>query len=176
MAPLSNSDLAELAETHLYYEVAMLRGAVAEHAKRRNEYSGLMTLDRSDPKRLATMAYFEIVLMHSRVLNDFLTVTPSSGSDDVWAGHYVANWQAPSPAPLDRVAHVTPGRTVKQSINKQLAHFSDERLRQRTFQIATTAQEVLDDIATFATHPSNVCFAELKGVRSLLARTLWPTE
>ncbi len=38
-----------MAKVHLYYEVAMLRGARVEQDRRRNERSDMMNLDRADP-------------------------------------------------------------------------------------------------------------------------------
>jgi hypothetical protein len=80
-----------LAEKDIYYEVAMLRGGRAEQDMRRAETPDMMQLDRSDPTRVACMAFFETVLLHARVLNDFLTVAPAANPDDVWAGDYVPN-------------------------------------------------------------------------------------
>jgi len=175
VAALGASDLAQLAEKDLYYEVAMLSGAAAEHRQRRSAYPGLMGLDRDNPKRVATMAYFELVLMHARVLHDFLTVKPS-GLDDVRVGHYIPNWQPPNPGPLDRVPRVSSRLTLKRSINKQLAHFSDERLKQQKFHVDLVATEVLADMQTFANDTTNQCYTELKGIRTLLSRATVPTE
>jgi hypothetical protein len=175
--PPARAELVALAEKHIYYEVAMLRGGRAEQNRRRAERPDLMRLDRSDPTRIACMAFFEAVLLHARVLSDFLTVAPADHVDDIWAGDYVPNWQPPSPSPLARVRGVTPSdRPLRDSINKQLAHFSLTRLQQHKFYIDHVADEVLRDISTFADDPTNVCHSELRGVRVLLSRDLWPTE
>ncbi|MGO9102303.1 MAG: hypothetical protein ACLP9Y_23795, partial [Mycobacterium sp.] len=76
--------------------------------------------------------------------------------DDVWAGGYVPNWQPPSPSPLDRVPSVVPGQLGRDSINKQLAHFSVLRLQQTAFRVGLIAREVVHDMRTFADNPNNV--------------------
>lgn len=46
-----------------------------------------MDVERADPRRIARTAFFETVLLHARVLHDFLAGPPVD--DDVWAGHYI---------------------------------------------------------------------------------------
>ncbi|OBA70604.1 hypothetical protein A5641_12195 [Mycobacterium sp. 1554424.7] len=172
----TKAQLDELAEIHLYYEVAMLRGGRAEQDRHRDQRHDLMSLDRADPARVATMAFFEAALMHARVLNDFLTVPPSERNrDDVWAGDYVTNWRPPNPGPLERVPPVISGQPVRDSINKQLAHFSLLRLQQTKFYVGLVADEVTRDMKDFAENPNNVCHQSLQGVRDLLNRTHWQT-
>ncbi|KQH78060.1 hypothetical protein AO501_20100 [Mycobacterium gordonae] len=175
----TTAQLAELANTHLYYEVAMLRGALAEQDKRRAETPHIRDLDRDDPIRIACMAFFEAALIHARVLDDFLTLPPpNSGrnADDIWAGDYVPNWQPPNPSPLDRANPVVPGQKVRDSINKQLAHFSVLRLQQTAFYVGRITAEVLHDLKLFAEDTNNVCYQELQGVRDLINRAPWRTE
>ena len=169
----SRAELAEMAQTHLFYEVAMLRGARTEEARRRSPDP--RPLERDNPKRIACMAFFESALIHARVLNDFLTVPPSH-PDDVWAGHYFDNWSAPDPAPLTRSVSVDPALTVKATINKQLAHLSLARLQQTPFYMGQITKAVLDDMRVFAEDEANSCYQELAGVRTLLDRNPWPTE
>jgi hypothetical protein len=173
--PPTRAELTSLAEIHLYYEVAMLRGADTENRNRRARCTNIEQLDRDDSDRIACMAFFESTLLHARVLNDFLTFDPATkGWDDVWAGDYVPGWVPPTTAPLDRVPSVLPnGRPVRDSINKQLAHFSVERLNQEKFWFPTLVNEVFADLRTFANDMNNVCHAELAGVRDLLSRTAW---
>jgi hypothetical protein len=121
------------------------------------------------------MAFFEAAVMHARVLNDFLTVTPNRYPDDTWAGDYIKNWKAPSPSPLKRAVSVAPGRGVKETINKQLAHFSIKRLQQTAFYIGKITAPVIHDMSTFANDTDNVCYSELEGIRALLNRNPWPT-
>jgi hypothetical protein len=168
-----------MAKIHLHYEVAMLRGGLAEQNLRREKYPDIRSAkyDRANPRRIACMAFFEAALMHARVLNDFLALRPNRNPDDVWAGDYIENWQPPNPGPLARGQLAAfPGRPVKVLINKQLAHFSIKRLEQRTFGMQQIVGEVVCDMRRFANDTSNVCYAELKGVRALLNRDPWETE
>ena len=124
-------------------------------------------MPRDDADRIACTAFFETTLLHARVLNDFLTLEPTvrDKPDDIWAGDYLPAWQPPATAPLDRVPSVLKGRPVRDSINKQLAHFSLERVTHTKFWFSTVVDEVLADMKTFAEDNSNVCYAELAGVR-----------
>jgi hypothetical protein len=177
--PPTKKQLVEIATAHLYYEVAMLRGGLAEQDLRRKRYPDIRTrkYDRADPRRIACMAFFEAALMHARVLNDFLAVRPNRYTDDVWAGDYIKDWQPPSPGPLARGQLTTyRGRPVKELINKQLAHLSLNRLEQGTFAMQRIVEEVLQDMHRFANDTENACYPELKGVRDLVDRTEWETE
>jgi hypothetical protein len=176
--PPTKKQLAEMARIHLYYEVAMLRGGLAEQNLRRKKYPNIRSAryDRADPRRIACMAFFEAALMHARVLNDFLAVRPNRYEDDVWAGDYIENWQAPNPGPLARGQIAFHGRPVKGLINKQLAHFSLNRLNQSGFGMQEIVGEVVRDMRTFANDTSNICYAQLEGVRGLLSRDPWETE
>jgi hypothetical protein len=51
--PPTKAELTEMAQVHLYYEVAMLLGAGAEQDHRRNQRPDMMNLDRADPVRIA---------------------------------------------------------------------------------------------------------------------------
>jgi hypothetical protein len=161
--PPSQADRGALV-THLYYEVAMLRGGMAE-LKARN-FPGVMKLDRADPMRIARTSFLETALLHARVLHDFLT--EAKYDDDVWAGHYIARWQPT--APLDRIRS-----GLKQAINKQLAHFSGKRLQQQRFPMDAIEREVLADVRKFIDHPANAHQADLIAVRNLLDVKDWPT-
>lgn len=172
----TTEELAQLASVHLYYEVAMLRGANAEHKQRRRDRPDMMELDRADPTRIGCMAFFESALLHARVLNDFLTLPPEGHrEDDVWAGDYIKNWKPPTPGPLKRTVSVAKGRGVKEMINKQLAHLSLKRLHQTPFYVSEITRAVVEDMTRFANDTNNVCYAELEGVRNLLTRNPWPT-
>ena len=72
---------------------------------------------------------------------------------------------------------VAPGRGVKETINKQLAHFSIKRLQQTKFYIGKITDALIHDISTFANDTDNVCYSELEleGIRALLNRNPWPT-
>lgn len=173
--PPTQAELAALAENHLHYEVAMLRGSIAEYSQRYNANLNITTLPRNDAGRIACMAFFEVVLLHSRILDEFLVGPPRQ--DDVVAADYIPNWVPPAPRPLDRVQQVAASAlVVRSSINKQLAHFSLERLQQSRFYVEQVANEVLHDIAVFANDTANTCHAELQAVRDLLLKNPWTTE
>jgi hypothetical protein len=109
--------------------------------------------------------------------SDFLTVERGRNSEDVWAGDYVPNWQPPNPGPLARVPAVTPhGLPVRDSINKQLAHFSLTRLQQTKFYLDRIVDAIIHDMKDFAENAKNVCYQELQGVRDLLNHSRWRTE
>jgi hypothetical protein len=65
--PPTKAQLAEMAQAHIYYEVAMLRGGLAEQDRLRNQYPELTNrFDRADPRRIECMAFFEAaLLMHA---------------------------------------------------------------------------------------------------------------
>lgn len=175
----SKAELAELATTHLYYEVAMLRGSGAEHRRRRIERPDIEGLNRAAPERVSCMAFFEAALMHARVLNDFLTARPNTKRypEDVWAGDYITNWKAPNPGPLKRSEAIGSNRAIKDAIDKQLAHLSIRRVRgQRRFDIDGIVDAFVHDMSVFANDLDNRCYAELEGVRHLLNLNPWRTE
>lgn len=168
----TQGELAELAESHLYYEIAMLISGVTEEYRRTHEHRGIMKLDRAHPARAQRTAFFESTLLHARVLDDFLTQPPGRYPDDVWAGDYFTNsndWTPPKDGPLARTPSVFPGEEVKVSINKQLAHFSLRRLQQTPFYLPEIANAVLADMNKFARNERNCCYTELEGVRNLIA-------
>ena len=74
------AELIELAEKHLYYEVAMLRGVSAEHSRRRREQPGIEKLDRADPERIACMAFFEAALAYAQAEHTEFVITENSAS------------------------------------------------------------------------------------------------
>jgi hypothetical protein len=153
-------------EIHLYYEVAMLLSAKAEHRALRKSVPNFKQLDRADPDRTRVATFFETTLLHCRVLDEFLTDDPASNyPDNVWAGDYLDDWEAPDPGPLKRSISVKPGSDVKTTINKQLAHFSLRRLDQATFYVDHIAEEVIKDMRTFATRAVD---QHLAGVSRLL--------
>ncbi|GAB7141754.1 hypothetical protein LRC484719_03390 [Mycobacterium riyadhense] len=148
----------------------MLRGALAEQTLMRRKHPGMHArYDRADPIRIACMVNFEAVLLHARILNDFLTVEPRY-PDDAWAGDFIVNWQPPNPSPLKRIRPL-----LREQINKQLAHFSLKRVGHKGFPMDQIVNEVMRDMGTFANDTTNVCHAELAGVRTLLTRSPWPT-
>lgn len=98
---------------HLEHEVAQFLGAVAQ-------FTGVLQMRRDDPARIKRTAFFEVVLLHARLLDEFLGTEPTH-PDDLWTGSFTTNWTKASP--LDTVAPVSPGgRSVRTSINNQLAH------------------------------------------------------
>jgi hypothetical protein len=157
---LTDADQRDMVK-HLHYEVSMLRGGLAEFQAR--DVDGVMDRDRADPRRIARTAFFETVLLHARVLHDFLAGPPVD--DDVWAGHYVEDWEPLKP--LDR--------ELRKAINKQLMHFSGKRLQQRRFPMAAIADTIRDGVRAFVQHDDNKNRADLDGVRELLDRQDWPT-
>jgi hypothetical protein len=102
---------------HLEHEVAQFLGALAEFTA--VDGRGVLDLDPADPVRIRRTAFFEIVLLHARLLDDFLGTEPTK-RDDFWARHFIDDWEATSP--LDGLPPPSPGGlTVRQCINKQLA-------------------------------------------------------
>ena len=175
--PPTHDELAELARTHLYYEVAMLISGATEEHRRTRERSDLMCLDRAHPARTHRTAFFESVLLHARVLDDFLTKPPGYNPDDVWAGDFFTDsqkWIPPEPGPLAGTPSVFPGEAVKVSINKQLTHFSLRRLKQTHFYVDQIAFAVIIAMGRFANDERNRCYSELEGVRNLIAGAALP--
>jgi len=165
---LTKDDLLRIAETDLYYEVAMLRGGLAGH-EQAWELKPLQ-YGQDHPIRIAWAVNFEAALLHARVLNDFLTGDPRSRRyrDDVFAGDFIPNWQPPTPGPLCRI-----GPEVKRNIDKQLAHLSSKRVTREDLNAHRIVTEVLSDMRTFAFDPRNVCYDALRGVRDILDRDRW---
>lgn len=161
--------LEEIATKHLPYEVAMLIGANKQHREWQAKTPRLDTLALDDPQRVTCTMWFEGVLIHARVLHEFLTIGDRKRSDDVWAGDFLADWNAPNPGPLNRAISASPDLDVKKTIDKQLAHMTIRRINKVGFVVSHIAAAVVEDMRLFTdqavpTHPS------LAAVQKLLSR------
>jgi hypothetical protein len=130
---------------HLEHEVAQFLGALAEFTAL--DEPGVLELDRADPVRIRRTAFFEIVLLHARLLDDFLGTKPTK-PDDFWAKHFIDDWEATSP--LNGLPLPSPGGlTVRECINKQLAHLTTARLSQQDFPIRDLADAIIGGMRDF---------------------------
>lgn len=158
---------------HLEYEVSMLRGALVEYHAR--DWHGIRgSLDRADPERIARTSFFEVLLLHARVLNEFLSGTDDDKrDDDLWAGDYfnTGDWN-PVCQPLNWVGSVAAGLTVAETINKQLAHLSTTRIQQWRFHLERVEREVVAGMREFANDTKNLNYSNMERLRELLAD--WP--
>jgi hypothetical protein len=78
---------------------------------------------------------------------------------------------------LKRAEAIGGNRAIKDAIDKQLAHLSIRHVRgQRRFDIDGIVDAIVHDMKTFAEDETNLCYAELQGVRDLLNREPWQTE
>lgn len=130
---------------HLEHEVAQFLGALAEFTAL--DEPGVLDLDRADPVRIRRTAFFETVLLHVRLLDDFLGTEPQR-RDDFWAGHFIDDWETSSP--LSGLPPPTPGGlSVRECINKQLAHLTTARLSQQDFPIRDMADAIIGGLRDF---------------------------
>jgi hypothetical protein len=130
---------------HLEHEVAQFLGALAEFTAL--DEPGVLDLDRADPVRIRRTAFFEIVLLHARLLDDFLGMEPKC-ADDFWAGHFIDDWEVTSP--IDGLPAPLPGGlSVRKCINKQLAHLTTARLSQQDFPIRDMADAIIAGLRDF---------------------------
>jgi hypothetical protein len=116
----------------------------------------VLNLKRDDPVLIRRTAFFEVVLLHARILDEFLfrTKTKKPRADDFWAGDFISGWN-PVDGPLDRVQPISPsGLTVRESINKQLFHMTKARLQQSDFRLRDLADEILGGMRNFVAHPA----------------------
>jgi hypothetical protein len=140
---------------HLEHEVAMFCGALAEFTER--DVPDVRKLKRDDPVRIRRTAFLEVVLLHARLLDEFLGTRPKpTHPDDFWAGNFISGTPGWNPIrPLDGVAPSSPtGLSVRDSINKQLAHMTTERLQQADFRLRDLADEILRGMRDFVHHPA----------------------
>ena len=164
MTSLTAQDKRQMIE-HLEHEVAQFRSALVEFTEL--DQPDVLQLDRDDPVRIRRTAFFEVVLLHARLLDEFLGTEPTH-PDDFWAGSFTTNWTKASP--LDTVAPVSPGGpSVRESINKQLAHMTTARLSQEEFPIRSIANAVIGGLHHFVGHP------DLIGDRGLDQLRMWAT-
>lgn len=141
---LSAAERQQMIE-HLEHEVAMFCGALAEFTEL--DVPDVLKLKRDDPVRIRRTAFFEVALLHARVLDEFLLSKPTR--DDWCAGHVVEGWK-PEDGPLDRVPSLsTSNLSVRESINKQLAHMTTERLQQSDFRLRDVAEEIIRGMREF---------------------------
>jgi hypothetical protein len=133
---------------HLEHEVVMFFGALAEFTD--NDLAGVLALDRDDPIRIRRTAFFEVVLLHARLLDEFLSQEPKR-PDDFWAGDFVPGWHLTSP--LAQVAPLTRGGpSVRDSINKQLAHLTLTQLQRQDFRLRDLTNAIIAGLRKFVEH------------------------
>ncbi|MDF3338201.1 hypothetical protein P3H80_12260 [Mycolicibacterium septicum] len=174
--PPSDDQRREMIE-HLEYEVAMLRGGLLEFVAKNAATPNVMALDRTHVTRIRRTAYFEVVLLHARLLDEFLTKKPTR-DDDLWAGDFFTPgaW-APADGPLDRVASISgTGLTVRQTIHKQLAHISTARLSQSKFYIQPCVNAVVVGMSAFANDRGNRNYADLNRMREMTDPLWQPSD
>lgn len=99
---------------HVDYEVGMLLGLLDLPVNRAPKPH-----DFSRPETLHYLSRLEALVVHIRVLNEFLCGPPeSSYRDDVFARHYLSTWDPPTSVI---------GKQARDRANKQLAHLSTTR-------------------------------------------------
>lgn len=159
----TDDELRELAP-HIYYEALMLDGAVSEFYRLNS--GGIETLPRSDRRRIARTTFLEAILLHARILDDFLRYGRTDGKDDdVFAAHYIPAWTPASP--LDGLA-TTNGVSVRSAMNKHLAHLTTDRLTPTRYNLPSIAQPVLAALAIFARDQTNTQYHQFDELRELL--------
>ena len=115
--------------THLEHEVAQFLGALAEFTA--VDGRGVLDLDRADTVRIRRTAFFEIVLLHARLLDDFLGTEPTK-PDDFWARHFIDDWEATSP--LDGLPPPSPGGLTVRPVHQQAVGSRSDGVRAATQQ------------------------------------------
>jgi hypothetical protein len=93
----------------------------------------------------------------------------------VWAGDFFDNgkWN-PRSRPLDRVRSLgTSGLSVRETIHKQLAHLSYERISQAPYLVGEIVMEVALAMQRFAEDEHNKNYEDLARLRELLGPS-WP--
>lgn len=167
---LSASDKRDMIE-HLEHEVAMFRGAFSAFSTLDNP--DVRALGRNEPERISRTAFFEVALLHARLLDEFLCKTAPT-RDDLCAINFIPSW-SPGGGPLDRVSSLAPsGVTVRQSINKQLAHMTTERLQQAEFRLRDIDDEIIRGMRDFTSHPDIAQDSDFDQLRKWLAFDGWP--
>lgn len=87
-------------------------------------------------------AFLESLLIHARVLQEFLTAKPGRHNDDALATHFVPAWSAN--------LRVVTGHLVTR-MHKQLAHLSLERENKELWPVVQIADDVLSELRRFLT-------------------------
>lgn len=156
---------------HLEHEVSMLRGGHAEFL--RHNQPDYKKFDRADTVRVVRTSFFEVTLLHARLLDEFLTWGKGKSGDDIWAGDYIPDWDG-SIGPLDKVPSLSKqSLTVRATLNKQLAHVSTARALQASFYVDVVVREVVDRMRDFAVAPTNLNHSGFARLRELVGPA-WP--
>lgn len=128
MGRLPDDQLRTLAEEHIAYELEMLVWtAMTLYRDSAGNSASVLTLSQN-----ARNAVLESLLVHARILDDFLMNRAGPRGDDVCAKHF-APWdeRAELPAETIKKERVTwtfmPGPSREQA-NKRVAHFTQKRL------------------------------------------------
>jgi len=130
MAIATADELSAFASEHISYEVEMAANGAAMWRDARTYLS-----------RVASSSLTVAVLVHLRLLDDFLART-SPTVDDVLAVHYLDNWQPPAPSPLTVMGD-------RHAVNGQVAHLALRRETSRLWNLADMAKAVLMECQRF---------------------------
>ena len=138
---------------HLEHEFAQFRGSLAEFSVLDEKDSGVLDRGCDEPERIRRTAFFECFLLHARILDEFLGGEPVK--DDFAAEAFTDGWTRRSP--LGEVDPITlGGLTVRELLNKQLAHLTTSRVNQQNLPVAAIASAVLDVLQKFLGRP-DIC-------------------
>ena len=132
--------LQTFADGSLAYEASMLYETTAELVRRLIP-SPEAEVSMSGEETSMRNALLESLLIHARVLQEFLTAAKGKHPDDVLAVQFVPDWEAN--------LQVVVGDLVVR-MHKQLAHLSLARERKQSWPIIQIADDILEEMGRFS--------------------------